>query len=127
MPSMMSIHLSNTISPFQVAFDRRVILDDFQEVNKGTGLPADRKSVFCETNACKDETEPCIILKGVHPRRNIDTGFTCKEKKRLKVGISNKSKMSYIGLFLVILFGHASCNTHKILKKCVRREVFVHS
>ena len=75
---------------------------DFQEVNKGTGLPADRKSVFCETNACKDETEPCIILKSVHPQRNIDTGFTCKEKKRLKVGVSNKSKMSYIGLFLVI-------------------------
>src|SRR5210317_1407401 len=76
--------------------------DDFQEVIPNVFPFIDEKSVFCETNACEDEREPCIILKGVHPRRNIDTGFTCKEKKRLKVGISNKSRMSYIGLFLVI-------------------------
>jgi len=75
---------------------------DFQEVTSSTDLDGQERSVFCETNACKSETEPCMISKDVHPMYNIDTGFTCKEKKRLKVGISNKSKMSYIGLFLVI-------------------------
>lgn len=75
--------------------------DDFQEVTPDVFPFIDEKSVFCETNACEDEREPCIILKGVHPRRNIDTGFTCKEKK-VKVGVSKKPRMSYIGLFFII-------------------------
>lgn len=75
--------------------------DDFQEVVPGVFPFIDKKSVFCETNACEDEREPCIILKGVHPRRNIDTGFTCK-KKKVKVGVSKKPRMSYIGLFFII-------------------------
>ena len=76
--------------------------DDFQEVVPDVFPFIGEKSVFCETNACEDEREPCIILKGVHPRRNIDTGFTCKEKKKVKVGVSNKSRLSYIGLFFII-------------------------
>jgi|TARA_R110002153_G_scaffold159336_1_gene311546 hypothetical protein len=76
----------------------------FQEVTSHTDLDHQEKSVFCETNACKSETEPCMIVKNIHPMRNIDTGFTCKDKKRLTVGISNKSRMSYIGLFFIIFF-----------------------
>lgn len=76
--------------------------DDFQEVVPDVFPFIGKKSVFCETNACEDEREPCIILKGVHPRRNIDTGFTCKEKKKVKVGVSKNPRVSYIGLFFII-------------------------
>ncbi len=76
--------------------------DDFQEVVPDASPFIDKKSVFCETNACEDEREPCVILKGVHPRRNIDTGFTCKERKKVKVGVSKKPRMSYLGLFFII-------------------------
>ena len=76
--------------------------DDFQEVVPGVFPFIDKKSAFCETNACESETEPCIILKDVHPRRNIDTGFLCKDKKKVKVGVSKKYRLSYIGLFFII-------------------------
>jgi hypothetical protein len=75
---------------------------DFQEVYPDVNLDVRDKSVYCDLGACEDETSPCIILKDVHPRRNIDTGFTCKEKKRVKVGVSKKPRMSYIGLFFII-------------------------
>jgi len=61
---------------------------DFQEVTSHTDLDHREKSVFCETNACKSETEPCMISKSVHPMRNIDTGFTCKDK--------NVSRLAYL-------------------------------
>ena len=75
----------------------------FQEVVPTINSFDDEKSVFCTTNACKSETEPCIISKNVHPRRNIDTGFTC-DRKRVKVGVSKKQRMSYIGLFIILFF-----------------------
>ena len=77
--------------------------NDFQEVVPDAFPFNDEKSVFCESNACESETEPCFILKNVHPRRNIDLGFTCKDKKKIKVGVSKKHRLSYIGLFFIIL------------------------
>ncbi len=66
--------------------------DDFQEVTSSTGIPAAGKSVFCETGLCSKEKEPHRLERGVHPRRNIDVGFTCGEKKEMvKVGVSNRS------------------------------------
>lgn len=76
--------------------------NDFQEVVPDANFFETDKSVFCETNACESESEPCIILKNVHPRRNIDTGFLCKDKKKVKVGVSKKQRLSYIGLFFII-------------------------
>jgi hypothetical protein len=76
---------------------------DFQEVPQNVHSFEDEKSVFCNTNACEGEREPCIILKDAHPRRNIDTGFTCG-KRPVKVGVSRKQRMSYIGLFFIIFF-----------------------
>jgi hypothetical protein len=77
--------------------------NDFQEVVPDAHFFETDKSVFCETNTCKSETEPCIILKNVHPRRNIDVGITCKNGKKVKVGVSKKQRLSYIGLFFIIL------------------------
>jgi len=63
---------------------------DFQEVSPDTGIPADSKSVFCETGPCVEEKMPCLIEKEVHPRRNIDYGFT-RQKPVAVIGVSNKS------------------------------------
>jgi hypothetical protein len=76
---------------------------DFVEVRKGPGLPADKKSVFCNTGLCADEKKPCRINKVVRPKRNIDYGFTRPEpKKVVTVGVSNKS-IPYLWIALVIL------------------------
>ena len=64
--------------------------EDFQEVSPSRGIPAARKSVFCETGLCAQEEKPCLIEKKVHPRRNIDYGFT-RQRPLAIVGVSNKS------------------------------------
>ena len=74
--------------------------EDFVEVKPKT-LPIEVKSVFCNTGLCADETEPCLIGKKVHPRRNIDYGFT-RPKKEVIVGVSNKS-IPYFWIFLALL------------------------
>jgi hypothetical protein len=63
--------------------------EDFVEVKETTGLPPTKKSVFCSTGLCADETRPCLIKKKVRPQRNIDYGFT-RQFKPIVVGISNK-------------------------------------
>ena len=74
--------------------------EDFVEV-KPNVLPIEVKSVFCNTGLCTDETEPCLIEKKVHPRRNIDYGST-HPKKEVIVGVSNKS-IPYFWIFLAVL------------------------
>jgi len=68
--------------------------DDFQEVKPSMGIPTVGKSVFCNTGLCTKEMEPQRLERDVHPRRRIDKGFTCGEKKemvKVKVGVSNRS------------------------------------
>lgn len=74
--------------------------EDFVEVKPKT-LSAEVKSVFCTTGLCANETEPCLIEKKVHPRRNTDYGFT-RPNREVIVGVSNKS-IPYLWIFLVIL------------------------
>jgi hypothetical protein len=62
---------------------------DFQEVPPSGGIPAEGKSIFCNIALCANEEKPCLIEKTVHPRRNIDYGFTRGE--RVKVGVSNRT------------------------------------
>lgn len=73
---------------------------DFVEVKPSINVPLAEKSVFCKTGLCKGETEPCLIEKDVHPRRNIDYGFTRDTPS--KIGVSNKS-IPYFWVFLVII------------------------
>lgn len=73
---------------------------DFVEVKPSMNVPLTEKSVFCKTGLCKDETKPCLIEKDVHPRRNIDYGFT--RDKSSRIGVSNKS-IPYLWIFLVII------------------------
>ena len=66
--------------------------DNFQEVVPSVGVPDAGKSVFCETGLCANEKKVHRLERGVHPRRRIDTGFTCGEKKEMvRVGVSNRS------------------------------------
>ncbi len=74
---------------------------DFVEVKPSIQAPPTEKSVFCKTGLCKEETKPCLIEKDIHPRRNIDYGFT-RDRKPLTVGVSNKS-VSYFWIFLITL------------------------
>lgn len=77
--------------------------EDFQEVRTVESFPKDEKSVYCDFGACEEQVEPLMLERAVHPRRNIDTGFTCKPKKRVvKVGVSKKSRISYVGLFFIV-------------------------
>jgi hypothetical protein len=78
--------------------------EDFTEVKNTIDDDAVKKSVFCSTNLCKDETKPCLIKKRAQPHRNIDYGFTCQEKKQpvVIVGVSNKS-IPYFFIFLAII------------------------
>lgn len=75
---------------------------DFQEVPPYKGLPVKEKSVYCTYGLCADEKEPCHIHKDVHPRRNIDCGFTRQnKKKRVTIGVSN-THFPWLLLILVI-------------------------
>jgi len=77
--------------------------EDFQEVRTVESFPKDEKSVYCDFGACEEQVEPLILEREVHPRRNIDAGFTCEPKKRtVKVGVSKKSRISYVGLFFIV-------------------------
>ena len=76
---------------------------EFVEVKRGGGIPADKKSVFCNTGLCVDEKTPCRINKVVRPKRNIDYGFTRQSlPKAVTVGVSNKS-IPYFWIALVII------------------------
>lgn len=77
--------------------------EDFVEVKPKTPQ-VEMKSVFCDTGLCADEKEPCLVERTVHPRRNIDRGFTntTPKKQEVIIGVSNKS-IPYVWIFLAIL------------------------
>lgn len=76
--------------------------DDFTEVEKGTGIQEPKRSVYCDYGLCAESTSDCSLSRGVHPRRNIDTGFT-KVMKKVTIGVSNHPEFSLIGGFLCVL------------------------
>lgn len=81
--------------------------DDFTELKEGTGIQEPERSVYCEYGLCTESTSDCSLSRDVHPRRNIDTGFT-KQKKRsviekVTVGVSNHPEFSIIGGFICVL------------------------
>jgi hypothetical protein len=75
--------------------------DDFTEVEEGTGIQEPKRSVYCEYGLCAESTSDCSLSRGVHPRRNIDTGFTKQKKmgiiEKVTVGVSNHPEFSLIG------------------------------
>lgn len=79
--------------------------DDFTEVSKKSDI-VDEKSVYCDYGLCEDSTTQCSLSRDVHPRRNIDTGFTKKRKgivEQVTVGVSNHPEFSLIGGSIILV------------------------
>jgi hypothetical protein len=81
--------------------------DDFTEFRVESDMFGPKKSVYCDYGLCADSTSECSLSKDVHPRRNIDVGFTKGKKKsvieQVTIGVSNHPEFSIIGGSLIIL------------------------
>ncbi len=81
--------------------------EEFSELKTGVCSPIteDQKSVFCDFGLCGEQIKPTIGEGTLHPKRNIDTGFTCPSKKKtVKVGVAKQKRTPYFGVFLILLF-----------------------
>ena len=80
--------------------------EDFSEMRNEPGVPEQERSVYCDYGLCKESTSECSLSRPVHPRRNIDTGFTKNDRtfiQKVVVGVSNNPKFSIIGASILLL------------------------
>jgi hypothetical protein len=80
--------------------------DDFTEISKESGIVEPKRSVFCDYGLCAESTSECSLPRDVHPRRNIDTGFTKKSKgiiEQVTVGVSNHPEFSIVGGSIILI------------------------
>lgn len=81
--------------------------DDFTEFRKESGIVEPKRSVYCDYGLCTDSVSECSLSRDVHPRRNIDVGFTKGKKKgvieQVTVGVSNHPEFSIIGGSIILL------------------------
>ena len=80
--------------------------DDFTEIRSENGITAPERSVYCDYGLCVESTSQCSLSRPVHPRRNIDKGFTNNDRKfkipQVVVGVANNPKMSIIGALICL-------------------------
>jgi hypothetical protein len=80
--------------------------EDFTEIKSEKGIPAPERSVYCDYGLCAESSSQCSLSRPVHPRRNIDKGFTNNDRKikvpQVVVGVANNPKMSVIGAFICL-------------------------
>jgi hypothetical protein len=80
---------------------------DFTEIRSENGVPAPERSVYCDYGLCAESTSKCSLSRPVHPRRNIDKGFTNNNRKfvvpQVVVGVANNPKMSIVGASICLL------------------------
>lgn len=79
--------------------------EDFSEIRTETGIPEPTKSVYCDYGLCEESSSQCSLSRELHPRRNIDTGFTENDRTHIKeilVGVANKPELSIIGALIII-------------------------
>ena len=80
--------------------------DDFTELRSEPGIPNKDKSVYCDFGLCSESTSACSLSRPLHPRRNIDTGFTKNDRtfiQKAVVGVANNPKFSLIGGLICFL------------------------
>ena len=80
--------------------------EDFTELRSEPGIPIKEKSVYCDYGLCAESTSQCSLSRPLHPRRNIDTGFTKNNRNFVHpviVGVARDPKMSIIGALILIL------------------------
>ncbi len=83
--------------------------DFSKEIQPVKNVWTEEKSPYCDFGLCRDEVEPLVLERGVHPRRNIDTGFTCMEPRvrartDTPVMTNGSMLMSLVLLTVLILF-----------------------
>jgi hypothetical protein len=80
--------------------------EDFTEIRSENGIPAPVRSVYCDYGLCEESSSQCSLSRPLHPRRNIDTGFTKNDRtfvERVVVGVANNPKFSVIGASIILL------------------------
>ena len=85
--------------------------EDFTEIRSENGISAPERSVYCDYGLCKESTSQCSLSRPIHPRRNIDKGFTNNNRKfdvskvveSVKIGVANNPKFSIIGASILLM------------------------
>ncbi len=80
--------------------------EDFSEMRSEPGIPEQERSVYCDYGLCKESTSECSLSRPLHPRRNIDTGFTKNDRtfiQKVVVGVAKNPKFSIIGASILLL------------------------
>ena len=79
--------------------------EDFAELRSEQGIPQKEKSVYCDFGLCEDSASECSLSRPLHPRRNIDVGYTKNNRKfthPVIVGVAKNPEMSIIGASILI-------------------------
>ena len=80
--------------------------DDFTEMRSEPGITDEARSVYCDYGLCAESTSACSLSRPIHPRRNIDTGFTKNDRTiidRVVVGVAKNPRFSIIGASIILL------------------------
>ena len=80
--------------------------EDFTEMRSEPGIPEKERSIYCDYGLCTESTSGCSLSRPLHPRRNIDVGYTKNDRKfveRVVVGVANNPKFSIIGALICLL------------------------
>jgi hypothetical protein len=78
--------------------------DNFTKSSTGGGNFDTDESVYCSFGLGDPQEKPTTVFSAIHPRRNIDTGFTCDSSEKVKVGVAKEEKIPYFGMFLGVVF-----------------------
>jgi len=77
--------------------------DSFSKPTPVDGIVGADESVYCDYALCETAKGPSTTFTEIHPRRNIDPGFTCKPPpKSVKVGVSQEQRVPYGGIAIIV-------------------------
>jgi len=80
--------------------------DNFTEIRSESSIPEDVRSVYCDYGLCAESTSACSLYRPLHPRRNIDVGYTKNDRtfiQKAVIGVANNPKFSLIGGLICFL------------------------
>lgn len=80
--------------------------EDFTEIRDESGIPERERSVYCDYGLCAESTSECSLSRPLHPRRNIDVGYTKNDRtfvQRAVIGVANNPKFSFLGALICLL------------------------
>ena len=80
--------------------------EDFTEIQSEPGIPEQERSVYCDYGLCDDSPSGCSLSRPLHPKRNIDIGYTKNDRNFVQkpvIGIANHPTLSMIGLLIILL------------------------